>query len=1051
MDPLPYGYVHPPPTMSGTSSAGGAPWASTLNSDRGPSDLQEGGVESGNDVYAGPGVYFPGGGTAMTDAGSVGGTSRSYVSMGAMHRQYGSDIRRDYGDADHDIYVDVEEHQDQPKPTALSSDASIETVSDEDEDIETLLGELEKEAGENRRETDTDESSKDRDHEHMVVKIPEELLQTDPEKGLTSEEVEKRRRKYGLNQLAEHKENKLLKFLLFFCGPIQYVMMAAAALAGGLQHWVDLGVILGLLLLNAVVGFCQEYQAGNIVAQLKSQLALRAVVVRDRQVQEIDGKDIVVGDIVRLEEGTIIPADGRILGEGSFLQVDQSALTGESLAVEKNPNDEVFSSSAVKRGSAPMVVTRTGDNTFVGRTAKLASSAQPVGKFTQVLTSIGVTLLFLVVFWILAIWISGFYRGQETVRLLDYALIITVIGVPVGLPAVVTTTLAVGAAYLARRKAIVQRLSAIESLAGCEILCTDKTGTLTKNKLVLHDPFTMPGVDADTLILACALASSRTKKGLDAIDKTVMMALLDHPLARKEFKRYKTLQFQPFDPVTKRIVAVVQDSNGVNVTCVKGAPHSVLKFVEEDHHTALDRQVVKAYNDKVAEFASRGFRSLGAAWKRGDDPWQILGILCLFDPPRDDTAPTVTEAKDLGLKVKMLTGDAVGIARETARQLRLGTNVYNTKWLVDGSMSGSELYDFVVAADGFAEVFPEHKYLVVDILQKRGFQVAMTGDGVNDAPSLRKADAGIAVEGASDAARTAADIVFLAPGLGTIIDAIKTSRKIFHRMYSYVVYRIALSIHLELFLTTSLIILQETINVALVVFLAIFADIATLAIAYDRAPYARRPVKWDLPKIWGLSVISGILLALATWVLYGTLLTTTGGVVENFGGFQEILFLEVALTENWLIFITRCNTTPWDTRPSWQLVCAVLAVDIIATFFALFGWFSDVRTDIVTVVRVWLFSFGIMAVVATVYFTLANSAVFSNLVRGKIKRDRSQKKLEDFLVNLERVSAWHERASGRNAANTRWGAEKGEGRPVASEESENDEGGEEKGASIPLP
>ncbi|KAL7749463.1 plasma membrane H+-ATPase [Sorochytrium milnesiophthora] len=842
-----------------------------------------------------------------------------------------------------------------------------------------------------------------------AVKVPEEMLQTDPARGLTSQEAEKRKRRFGPNQLAEHKENMLLKFIGFFNGPIQYVMLAAAALSAGLQEWVDLGVILGLLLLNAVVGFLQEFQAGNIVAQLRSQLALKANVMREGAVREIDGADVVPGDIVKLEEGIVVPADGRILGKDTFLQVDQSALTGESLAVEKRFNDTVYSSSAVKRGECFMVVTSTGDNTFVGRTASLTQSTQTRGKFTEVLTSIGTTLLVLVVFWILAIWISGFFRSLSIVTLLRYALIITVIGVPVGLPAVVTTTLAVGAAYLAKREAIVQRLSAIESLAGCEILCSDKTGTLTKNKLVLNEPFLMPGYTRDNLILACALASSRKKKGLDAIDKTVMLGLLTHEGARQAIKQYKTEEFRPFDPVTKRVSATVRDAQGTRIICVKGAPAAVLKLVEQDH--PIDRKTAQMYNDKVDEFASRGFRSLGAAWKRGDQPWEIIGILCLFDPPRNDTARTIEEAKALGLKVKMLTGDAVGIAKETARQLHLGTNVYNTKLLVDGSMPGSELYDFVVAADGFAEVFPEHKYMVVDILQKRGYLVAMTGDGVNDAPSLKKADAGIAVEGASDAARSAADIVFLAPGLGTIIDAIKTSRQIFHRMYSYVVYRIALSLHLEIFLTTSLVILNQTISVQLVVFLAIFADIATLAIAYDHAPYALSPVKWDLPKIWGLAIVMGIFLAIGTWVMYGTLLMPGHpGIIAHHGNFQEILFLQSTLTENWLIFITRSTTSLWDTRPSWQLVGAVFAVDILASLFALFGWFSGQRTDIVTVVRVWIYCFGVFAIMAIVYFTLSNSRLFSKLVRGGERREKS---LEDFMYNLERVSVLHEQMSAK--------------------------------------
>ncbi|KAJ1567763.1 plasma membrane H+-ATPase [Cladochytrium tenue] len=896
--------------------------------------------------------------------------------------------------------------------------------------IHRLLEELAADAGEGGEDAGSgaeDAFDDDDEEKGQKAKPPKEVdpsfLETDVAFGLTSQDAADRKKKFGGNQLAETKENLVLKFLMFFVGPIQFVMIAAAALAGGLQEWIDLGVILGLLVLNAIVGFVQEFQAGNIVAQLKSKLALKASVLRDGRLQDIESVDVVPGDIVKLDEGTIVPADGKVVGDSAFLQVDQSSLTGESLAVGKKLGDLVYSSSAVKRGEALLLVTATGDSTFVGRTASLTQNTHTRGKFTEVLSTIGTILLVLVIFWVVVIWIGGFFRGLPIVELLHYALIITVVGVPVGLPAVVTTTLAVGAAYLAKKQAIVQRLSAIESLAGVEVLCSDKTGTLTKNKLVLHSPFLMDGVSADELVLTSALAASRAKKGLDAIDRAVIMALAKYPGALSRVDDYDVVSFQPFDPVTKRVVSEVRSRrDGSTLTCVKGAPLAVLRLIEEDH--ALPAALVATYNKQVAEFASRGFRSLGVARRAGGvgAQWEILGIMCLFDPPRDDTARTVQEAKNLGMSVKMLTGDAVGIARETARQLNLGTNIYDTKLLVGSALPGSELNDFVVAADGFAEVFPEHKYMVVDILQKRGHLVAMTGDGVNDAPSLKRADTGIAVEGASDAARTAADIVFLAPGLGTIIHAVKTARQIFHRMLAYVVYRIALSLHLEVFLTTSLLILNETINVNLIVFIAIFADIATLAIAYDKAPYSRSPVKWDLPKIWGLSIVMGVLLAIGTWIIYGTLLAPAEGIVQNHGNTQGILFLQVTLTENWLIFITRCNKSLVESLPSWQLGGAVLVVDIIASLFAGYGWLvGDVPdgqaagTDIVTIVRVWIYSIGLTVVLSLVYFSLANSPFFERLVNGRLS-EKPKKNLEDFLLDLERVSVMHEAAPYRRTA-----------------------------------
>lgn len=700
-----------------------------------------------------------------------------------------------------------------------------------------------------------------------------------------------------------------------------------------------------------------------------------------------------------------MPADGRILSDDALLQVDQSSITGESLAVDKHKGDTCFASSAVKRGEARLVISATGDNTFVGRAAALVNAASSgTGHFTEVLNGIGTVLLILVVMTLLVVWVSSFYRSNGIVSILQFTLAITIIGVPVGLPAVVTTTMAVGAAYLAKKQAIVQNLSAIESLAGVEILCSDKTGTLTKNKLSLAEPYTVAGVAPDDLMLTACLAASRKKKGLDAIDRAFLKSLSGYPRAKSELTQHRVLEFHPFDPVSKKVSAVVLSPEDERIICVKGAPLFVLNAVEEDH--PIPEEIKEAYKIKVAELAGRGFRSLGVARKRGEREWEILGIMPCSDPPRHDTAKTVNEAKTLGLSIKMLTGDAVGIARETCRQLGLGANMYNAERLGlggGGTMPGSEVYDFVEAADGFAEVFPQHKYNVVEILQQRGYLVAMTGDGVNDAPSLKRADTGIAVEGSSDAARSAADIVFLAPGLSAIIDALKTSRQIFHRMYAYVIYRIALSLHLEIFLGLWIATMNESLNLQLVVFIAIFADIATLAIAYDNAPYSKTPVKWNLPNLWGMSIVLGVILAAGTWIALSTMIAggEGGGIVQNFGSRDEVLFLEIALTENWLIFITRANGPFWSSLPSWQLTAAILVVDLLATFFCLFGWFVGGQTSVVAIVRVWIYSFGVFCVLGGVYYLLQGSKGFDNIMHGKSPRGNAkQRALEDFCRTI---------------------------------------------------
>ncbi|KAL2845970.1 E1-E2 ATPase-domain-containing protein [Aspergillus pseudodeflectus] len=894
-------------------------------------------------------------------------------------------------------------------------------------------------------------------------KFPDEWLITDIRQGLPSSEVPIRRRRSGWNELVSEKENPIAKILSYFRGPILYVMELAVLLAAGLEDWVDFGVIIGILCLNAAVGWYQEKQAADVVASLKGDIAMKAHVVRDGQEQEILARELVPGDVIIVSDGQVVPADAKVVcdykdpngfeeykyllehgdlsstsesdiedegeAEGKeketerkvparkrgypILACDHSAITGESLAVDRYMGGMIYYTTGCKRGKAYAIVQTTAKYSFVGRTASMVQAAQGAGHFEKVMDSIGSSLLILVMAWILAAWIGGFFRHlpiasprQQT--LLHYTLSLLIIGVPVGLPVVTTTTMAVGAAYLAKKKAIVQKLTAIESLAGVDILCSDKTGTLTANKLSIRDPYVAEGVDIDWLFAVAALASSHNIDSLDPIDKVTILTLRAYPRAREILRRgWVTEKFTPFDPVSKRIVSVVT-CDGVRYTCTKGAPKAVLQLTECSKETA------DLYKAKAQEFAHRGFRSLGVAVQREGEPWTLLGMLPMFDPPREDTAHTIRESQNLGISVKMLTGDALAIAKETCKMLALGTKVYNSDKLIHGGLSGAMALDLVEKADGFAEVFPEHKYQVVQMLQERGHLTAMTGDGVNDAPSLKRADCGIAVEGASEAAQSAADIVFLEPGLSTIIDSIKMARQIFHRMKAYIQYRIALCLHLEIYLVTSMIIINESIRVELIVFLALFADLATVAVAYDNASFELRPVEWQLPKIWFISVLLGILLALGTWVVRGSMFLPSGGIIQNWGSIQEVLFLEVALTENWLIFVTR----GMDTWPSIHLVTAILGVDILATIFCLFGWFSNETmptnpatsfvettngwTDIVTVVRVWGFSLGVEIVIALVYFMLNKFKWLENL--GRAKRDKGDLKIENLLGHLSRLT-----------------------------------------------
>ncbi|GIK01216.1 hypothetical protein Aspvir_005248 [Aspergillus viridinutans] len=888
---------------------------------------------------------------------------------------------------------------------------------------------------------------------------PDEWLETDLRTGLPSSEIEMRRKKGGWNELTTEKTNFFVQFIGYFRGPILYVMELAVLLAAGLRDWIDLGVICGILLLNATVGWYQEKQAADVVASLKGDIAMKAVVIRDGQEQEILARELVTGDIIIVEEGTVIPADVRLICDYdkpemfetykeylatanddtlkekededdedggiearvgvSLIAVDQSAITGESLAVDKYMADTCYYTTGCKRGKAYAVVTATAKQSFVGKTAALVQGAKDQGHFKAVMDNIGTTLLVLVMFWILAAWIGGFYRHlkiatpeNEDNNLLHYTLILLIIGVPVGLPVVTTTTLAVGAAYLAEQKAIVQKLTAIESLAGVDILCSDKTGTLTANQLSIREPYVNEGVDVNWMMAVAAIASNHNVKNLDPIDKVTILTLRRYPKAREILSRnWVTEKYTPFDPVSKRITTICT-CDGVRYVCAKGAPKAILNMSQCSEEEAAK------FREKAAEFARRGFRSLGVAVQKEGEPWQLLGMYPMFDPPREDTAHTIAEAQHLGLSVKMLTGDALAIAKETCKMLALSTKVYDSERLIHGGLAGSAQHDLVEKADGFAEVFPEHKYQVVEMLQQRGHLTAMTGDGVNDAPSLKKADCGIAVEGSTEAAQAAADIVFLAPGLSTIVDAIKLARQIFQRMKAYIQYRIALCLHLEIYLVTSMIIIDETLNADLVVFIALFADLATIAVAYDNAHYEMRPVEWQLPKIWVISVVLGILLAGATWIMRAALFLDNGGFIQNFGSPQEIIFLEVALTENWLIFVTRGGKT-W---PSWQLVGAIFLVDVLATLFCVFGWLNggyrqtsppshaefsvNGDVDIVTVVVIWAYSIGVTIIIAVVYYILTIIPALDNL--GRKTRSKADTKIENMIAHLSKLAVEHE-------------------------------------------
>jgi H+-transporting ATPase len=740
--------------------------------------------------------------------------------------------------------------------------------------------------------------------------------------GLSQAEAEKRLRQYGPNAIAEKKDNPLLKFLTYFWGPIPWMIEGAVILSAIVEHWLDFGVILLLLCSNAVVGFWEEHQAGDAIAALRSKLAVTARVRRDGKWTNPNASDLVPGDVIRLRLGDIVPGDARLLA-GDPIEVDESALTGESLPATRKAGDAVFSGSIMRQGETDAMVYATGTNTYFGKTAQLVESAHTVSHFQRAVLKIGDYLIILASALVLLIVAVAIVRRDPILDTLEFALVLLVAAIPVAMPTVLSVTMAVGAKLLAKKQAIVTRLAAIEELAGVDVLCSDKTGTLTENKLTLGDPFSVNGVAAAQVVLEAALASRAEDK--DTIDLAVIAGVKDDAL-----KSYQILHFEPFDPVHKRTEALVKGPDGKEFKVAKGAPQVILEMSADADHvkTAVD----KAVND----FAGRGFRSLGVARADQDGSWTFVGVLPLFDPPREQAKATITSARQMGVKIKMVTGDQIAIARETSRQLGLGTNILDASSLHDTTKNNTAAAaQSIEKADGFAQVFPEDKYHIIEVLQQHEHIVGMTGDGVNDAPALKKADCGIAVSGATDAARAAASIVLLSSGLSVIIDAIKESRRIFQRMNSYAIYRIAETQRVLFFMVLSIIVFNfYPVTAVMIVILALLNDGAILSIAYDNVRYHTEPEAWNMRLVLGVSTVLGVVGVAAAFGLF-----YLGDRVFHLGHpqLQTLMYLKLSIAGHLTIFLTRTRGPWWSIRPAKILLFAVLGTQAFATLMAVYG------------------------------------------------------------------------------------------------------------------
>ncbi|TYH48839.1 hypothetical protein ES332_D10G095400v1 [Gossypium tomentosum] len=710
--------------------------------------------------------------------------------------------------------------------------------------------------------------------------------------GLSSEEGQKRLHIFGPNKLEEKQESKVLKFLGFMWNPLSWVMEIAAIMAIALANgggkppdWQDFIGIVALLLINSTISFIEENNAGNAAAALMAGLAPKTKVLRDGKWSEKEAAILVPGDIISIKLGDIVPADARLL-EGDPLKIDQSALTGESLPVNKNAGDEVFSGSTVKQGELEAVVIATGVHTFFGKAAHLVDSTNNVGHFQQVLTAIGNFCICSIGVGMLIEIVVMYPIQQRRYRDgIDNLLVLLIGGIPIAMPTVLSVTMAIGSHRLSQQGAITKRMTAIEEMAGMDVLCSDKTGTLTLNKLTvdksLVEVFTND-VDKDMVILLAARASRVENQ--DAIDACIVGMLGDPKEARAGITE---VHFFPFNPVDKRTAMTYIEADGSWHRVSKGAPEQIIDLCN------LRDDVKRRTHDIIANFADRGLRSLAVARqtvkeKNKDaqgEAWEFVGILPLFDPPRHDSAETIRRALNLGVNVKMITGDQLAIGKETGHRLGMGTNMYPSSALL-GQNKGDTIDtigvdELIEKADGFAGVFPEHKYEIVKRLQQRNHICGMTGDGVNDAPALKKADIGIAVDDATDAARGASDIVLTEPGLSVI----------------------------------------------------------------DRVKPSPMPDSWKLKEIFAMGIVLGTYLACMTVVFFWA--ANDSNFFQDKFGVRSIrhnqdeltaaIYLQVSIVSQALIFVTRSRSWSFIERPGLLLVVAFILAQLIATLLAVYA------------------------------------------------------------------------------------------------------------------
>lgn len=739
--------------------------------------------------------------------------------------------------------------------------------------------------------------------------------------GLAESEAQRRLTLFGRNEIPTEKRRPVVDFLSRFWGPMPWLLELAIVLSVILKHHLEAVIIAVLVVINSVIGYRHHQSSQKSLELLRERLAIKARLLRAGKWATRDAASIVPGDIMVVQVGDVVPADAKIVsGE---LAIDQSALTGESLPAEVYDSDLIYSSSIVKRGEARCLVVNTGRNTYFGKTAELVKVARPKSRQEQTMLSVVRYMMYLGIGALILVSIDALLMKTPIVTVATFAVIFLIGAIPVALPAVLTIVQAVGAMELVKKGVLVTRLDSIEDAASIDILCLDKTGTLTMNQLAIGDVIPFSGYSRNDVIRIAALTAKPESK--DTIDT----AMSEYAEAKGvDLRSYQQISVKPFEPATRLSEGIIQDGNN-RFKAVKGAPQIVLSLCRE-----ISEATLKSANRMVEKLSQKGYRTLAVAKSESDgDNLKLVGLLALADPPRPDARSMIAEVKSLGIKPIMITGDNIAIAQEIATHVGIGDSIIRASELK--GLSELEETRMIEECNGLAEVYPEDKYRIVRLLQSRGHMVGMTGDGVNDAPALKQAEIGIAVSGATDVAKASASIVLTEPGIGIIIDALKTSRQIYQRMLTWVINKVTKTIQFVGLLVLGFFWLHDLVLSLLGMALLVFAnDFVTMSLATDNVKSTSNPNKWNVKNITLSSAIMGIFFIIEGWlaILIGKdyFHLTTAPLLS----FILLMFI---FTSQFRVYIVRERRHFWDSRPSRTLLISSIAAMVVFVLLSIFG------------------------------------------------------------------------------------------------------------------